>query len=203
MLPLYYNFMWNNLVNIYKWILIHKEDSVKNRALVGFIFKINPYENFAMMSDDDLVREYNKIDRFLKANNFVTELIRSKRRLTDFDYLDKYKELDKKKNNNKSINQELLRYLIYWNAKLIQSKTNNTFKHEYYIKVSCNITDLKDDKEIMAKRKEVINLLTHFPYIEEALSSYDVIVLLLKEKRFFKEELITLSKESLVKQWII
>lgn len=192
------------LVNIYKGILIFKDDNIRNKANVAFIFKINPPDNFWMLPQELLEMEYEKIDRFFKANtDYIIERIQTKRELTDNDYLDKYKELNSKKDSNKSIDQELLKYMIYGNAKLIQSKTQGTYKQEYHIKVSCSITNLKDDTEIMAKRNGVTNLLSHFPYIEEALSTYDVIMLLLKEKRFFKEELISISKDSLIKQWII
>ncbi len=195
--------MLNWLANIYKWILIFYTEGFQKRALISFIFKINPYENHWMMSDEDLFNEYTKFDNFLKVNSsFTIELLKSKWALTDFDYLDKYKEL-KLKTKTDIGNPELLKYLLYWNGKLIQSKTKWTYKHEYHIKVSTSITDLSDDKEIMAKRKEVTNLLTHFPYIEKALNTYEVIILLLKEKRFFKEELINITKESLQKWWII
>lgn len=183
-------------------MLIFYEEWSKS-AIISFIFNINPSENRWMMSDDAIRNEIDKLENFFNLNwKYNIELIKTKVGLTDYDYLEKYKSL-KEKLKIDVWNKELHKLLIYWNGKLIQSKTKWTFKYEYYLKISVSITNLKDDKEILSKHKEIVNLLVHFPYIQWMLTSHEVILLILKNNRFFKEELISLSIENLIKEWII
>lgn len=152
------------------------------------------------MSEEEIVAEISKLEKFLKVNSkYTIEILKIKCSLTDFDYLEKYKNL-KEKRKLKIGNEELHKHLIYGNGKLIQSKTKGTFKHEYYIKISVEIQNLEDEKEIFVKHNELKNLLVHFPYIQGMLDSYEFILLLLRENRFFNEELISITKEDLQKQ---
>ena len=194
--------MLKGLSNLYKGILIYHDGNSKT-CLVSFIYSINPAENRGMMSEVEILNEVKKLENFFKVNTkYTIELVKIKGNLTDFDYLAKYENL-KKKLDLDIWNKDLHKYLIYGNGKLIQSKTKGTFKHSYYLKVSVEIGNLTDEKEMEAKHSELKNLLAHFPYIKWMLTSDEIIRLLLEENRFFKEELINITKDALVKQWII
>jgi len=182
-------------------MLIFREENSKS-ALVSYIFRINPHQNYQMLSSHDIMEEANEIDQFLKANDrYTVEIIKSKRRMCDYDYIDKYKEL-LKESSQKGLSK-VSRYIMYGNAKLIQSKAPKSYRHDYFIKITTDITKLQDDEEIIKKRQLVTNLLTHFPYIQEALSTIEVIQLILIQNRYFSNELIALTKEVLIKEGII
>ena len=66
--------------------------------------------------------------------------------------------------------------------------------------MSVEISNISDEKELLAKHSELKNLLAHFPYIKGMLSTEEIIRLLLEENRFFKEALINVTRESLKKQ---
>lgn len=193
--------MIKGLTWISNWILIYTDQEDKNKAEIGFIFKINPNQNLAMMSPSDIEYLQERMSVFLGINNYTFSIIRKKVWVTDYDYLPNYEEILKKK-DIKWKDNELHKVMLHWTAKMIQEYTKWTTKHEYFLKVNVNITDTSNGKSIIKKHKEVTNIINEFPFrIEKMLDSEDLIRYLLKEWRFFTSELNTLTSEVMKKEW--
>jgi hypothetical protein len=189
------------LTGITDWILIYTNQSNKSEAEIGFIFKINPNKNLAMMSGSDIEYTQNRMAIFLGINNYTFSIIRKKVWITDYDYLPNYEEILKKK-DIKWKDNELHKLMLHWTAKMIQEYTKWTTKHEYFLKVNTQIYDTTSWKAIIKKHKEITNIINQFPFrIEKMLDSEEVIRYLLKEWRFFTSELNTLTSENMKKQW--
>jgi len=181
-------------------ILIYTDQKDKTKAEIGFIFKINPIQNLAMMSNRDLERSQETMKTFLSINNYTFSIIKKKVSVTDYDYLANYEAIISKK-NLKPWNI-LHKEMLHWTAKMIQEYTKWTTKHEYFLKINTLINDTSSWKEIVRKHKELENILKQFPEqfrIEKMLNSQEVIIYLMKENRFVTSEINTLIKTDLEK----
>jgi len=184
------------------WILIYTNQENKTKAEIGFIFKINPIQNLAMMSQRDLEWAQETMRTFLSINNYTFSIVKKKVDVTDYDYLPNYEAIVSRK-NLKSWNI-LHKEMLHGTAKMIQEYTKWTTKHEYFLKINTFIEDTSSDKEIIRKHKELENILKQFPEqyrIEKMLSSKEVIIYLMKEVRFAKSEINTLINTDLGKLW--
>jgi len=180
-------------------IIIYTNPQKPTQAEIGFIFKINPTRNVAMMSAQELEMSANQMAKFLWVNTYTFSIIRRKENVTDYDYLSNYEAILKKK-NIKSENKELHRSMLTGTARMIQKYTQGATKHEYFLKVNTIIYNTSNDKEILKKHREVSHVVDQFPTIfriEKLLNSKEVIIQLMKENRFVTSELNTIAKKDL------
>ncbi len=190
------------LTGLSNGILIYTNQEDNSKAEIGFIFKINPNQNLAMMSQNDINSRQEDMQTFLSANNFTFSIIKKKVSITDYDYLPNYEEILSKKDLKKW--NVLHKDMLYGTAKMIQEYTVWATKHEYFLKVNSYIYNTKEDKEIIRKHKEIENILKQFPEqfrIEKKLNSEEVIIYLMKENRFATSEINTLINTDLKKLW--
>lgn len=183
--------MLKGLTNIVNGILIYCSDPSLGKAEVSFIYKINPRENFLMRTDKVVANSHAKMENFLHKNDFTIEIITNNLELCDYDYLPIYESIYKKK-DIKGKDNKLHKTMLQGTAKMIQRESRGVMKHEYYLKVNTFIYDLKGKKPLLKKFKEVDDVIRQFPEeytIEKFLDSRDVILALLKEVRFAKNEL--------------
>jgi len=183
-------------------ILIYTNQNIKNKAEIWFIFKINPIQNLAMMSWEDIESWQEWMNTFLGINTYTFSIIRKKVSVTDYDYLPNYQALLEKKDFKKG--NDLHKMMLHWTAKMIQEYTVWATKHEYFLKVNTFINNTKNDKEIIRKHKEISNIVNQFPEqyrIEKMLNSKEVLIFLLKETRFLNSEINTLISKDLEKHW--
>jgi len=89
------------LTGLSNGILIYTNQEDNSKAEIGFIFKINPNQNLAMMSQNDINSRQEDMQTFLSANNFTFSIIKKKVSITDYDYLPNYEEILSKKDLKK------------------------------------------------------------------------------------------------------
>ena len=70
--------MLKGLTGITNWILIYTDQEDKSKAEIWFIFKINPVQNLAMMSQADLIGVQEWMQTFLGINNYTFSIIKKK-----------------------------------------------------------------------------------------------------------------------------
>lgn len=153
------------------------------------------------MSEDDLYSGVESMRKFLSVNKFIFSIIKKKIEITDYDYLANYEAIVNKKDIKWQDNMTH-KLMLQSTARMIQENSKGSTKHEYFLKVNTTIYDTTSDKEIFNKHREITNIVRQFPvqfWIEKMLSSKEVIILLLKELRFFNSELNTINKTDLKK----
>lgn len=186
----------NDFYNLHNWVMIFKKWDFYD---IRITYRINPFQNRFMMTDNDMKSEINAFESFLKNNKKMFTFERRIIEMKDYDYIQQYESLQEMKDKKVWLPEVLQKTLVYWNGKLLQSSTKWTFNHEYLIHFYGFLT--KDsDKVIQINNfiKETDKYVQYFPYKPSRLWSTDIVRLYLKSERFFWAELLNLTDENLL-----